>query len=444
MNRDALLAIIAEWLEETREPQLVPRDHPAIDLENLKRVLAVVGPRRAGKTFFMFQMVACLLKTGRHTRRDILFIDFEDYRLSGFSTDDMEVLFSAFHQLAGRDPLFLFFDEVQRLPDWGRVLRTLHNRRRFRIIVSGSNSRLLHPEVATELRGRYEHLLMLPFSFAEYVRCRNLEVRPTLLHTSRRGKLMAAFEDYLRHGGFPEVVLAESEPERRRLLQDYLRTVFYKDLLERHNIKARLTLDAMLKEMLEMYSETFSISRFETQLKTGGLPASKRTVANYLEFLREAFFIIVNEKFSFSDRRRTMNPKKVYLMDPGFAMIGHPHSENLGKLLENIVAVELFRRGEDAFYFKDRNECDFILREGQHPTQALQVCWELNSRNEQRETAGLVEAIRKLKLASGAILTRDQEGSRALDGMEIPVRSVWRWLLEEGVPPAGDLPGQET
>ena len=165
INRDALLAIIAEWLEEAEIPSLVPRNQAAIEPENLERIIAIVGPRRAGKTYFMYQLIQSLLQDGRCSKEDILFIDLEDYRLGEFTGDSMDELFAAFHQLAGRYPRFLFFDEVQHLLGWNRVLRTLHNRRRFKIIVSGSNSKLLDREIATELRGRYEDILMLPFSF---------------------------------------------------------------------------------------------------------------------------------------------------------------------------------------------------------------------------------------------------------------------------------------
>ena len=154
MRKEALLTIVAEWLEEGAIPPLVLRDQYAIEPEKLNRILAVVGPRRAGKTYFMYQLIQFLQQGGRYSKEDILFIDFEDYRLGGFAGSDMDELFAAFHKLAGRYPRFLFFDEVQNLPDWNRVLRTLHNRRRVKIIVAGSHYRLLGREIATELRGR--------------------------------------------------------------------------------------------------------------------------------------------------------------------------------------------------------------------------------------------------------------------------------------------------
>jgi len=429
MKRDALLAIIAEWLEEWKMPWLVSRYHPAINPTKLKRILAIVGPRRAGKTFFMYQIIQSLLQSSQYSKEHILFLDFEDYRLGEFTGDMMEELFVAFHQLTGQYPLFLFFDEIQNLSNWNRVLRTLHNRRQFRIIVSGSNSELLSSDIATELRGRYEDIIMLPFSFQEYLRYRNISFTPASLRTPGRGNILAAFDAYLKHGGFPEVLMAGSENEQRRLLQSYFKTVFYRDILERYNIKARYVLDALMNDILENYASIFSITRFEKQLKSNNLPGSKRTIANYFHYLKEAFFIIANEKFSFSPRQRTMNPKKAYLTDTGFAAIGRPFTENRGRIIENIVAIELFRRGIEMYYFKNKKECDFIIKQGQRPTHAIQVCWELTNRNEKREIAGLRDACNTLGLNSGIILTYAQEEEREKDGLKISVLPVWKWLL---------------
>jgi len=435
MNDEALLSVVAEWLEETELPELVPRQIPELNLENLRRVLAIVGPRRAGKTFLMYQLISALERGGRASRREILFVDLEDYRLTGFSTGDVDSLLATFQRLAGGPPRFLFFDEVQRLPNWSRVLRTLHNQGRYSIVASGSNSKLLHPEIATELRGRYEDLLLLPFSFGEYLRLREIEVTPATFFTTARGRLVAAFEEYLRSGGFPEVLLARTPAERRKLLQNYFRTIFYRDVVERHNIRARTILEALMGELLESTGCLFSVSRFEKSLKANGLPGSKRTISNYLQYLQEAFFLIAHEKFSHSPRKRLMNPKKVYLVDTGFATLGRSFSENRGRILENLVAIELHRREEEVTYFKGRHECDFILSRERRPAEAIQVCWELSNRNEKRELAGLTEAARTLGVEKLLILTFDQRDTVEFAGAAARVLPVWEWLLT----PAGDI-----
>jgi hypothetical protein len=429
MKTATALKILAEWLEEDKLPELVRREVQTIDLERLVDILAIVGPRRAGKTYFMYQLVRDILATGHYEHSDILFIDFEDYRLIDFQAADIDTLLAAFQQLTGKYPKFLFFDEVQHLPDWSRVLRTLHNRRKYRIIVSGSNSELLSREISTELRGRYRDLFMLPFSFRELLRYKDVAFSERTLHTPARGRILQVFDSYLKEGGFPEVVSRQTSSEKRQVLQNYYHTIFYRDILERYNIKAKYVLEAIMSYCLNSYADLLSISAFEKNLKKNDLPGSKRTISNYLHYLEEAFFLILNEKFSYSPRKRIMNPKKAYLMDTGFRFLSTDFSENRGKVLENAVAVELRRREEEVFYYKGRRECDFIIKRGTRPTLAIQVCWELHERNESRELKGLAEALRTFEIRDGLILTYDQEEERRIDEHRIPVLPVWRWLL---------------
>jgi len=430
MNTEILQRVVAEWLHGTEMPELTPREQAYPALDRLKRVLAVVGPRRAGKTYFLFQMILELLVGGRVARNEILFVDFEDYRLTGFQPDDMEQLLAAFYQQSGKPPRYLFFDEVQHLPQWSRILRTLHNTRRYVIVVTGSNAKLLSSEIATELRGRYEDCLVLPFSFREYLRLRKVAWDRSLLSTPQSGLVVRAFDEYLKCGGFPEAAGLKDETAKRRLMQMYFDTVFYRDVLDRYGARARHLVDVMMRNMLEGFASSFSISTFEKQIKAHGQSGSKRSIANYLRHLEEVFFVAAYEKFDFSPRKRMMNPKKVYLMDTGFSLLSGAFTENKGRLLENVVALEFFRNRRRAMYYKGRSECDFILQDGTKPTQAWQVCWELSAANEKRELGGLAEAMQKLKIAKGGILTYNQQESRSFDGVEIEIQPVWKWLLE--------------
>ncbi|MDW7761122.1 MAG: ATP-binding protein [Acidobacteriota bacterium] len=430
MDNTALQKVIADWLRSADFPASTPREAPVPTLDPPRPVLSVAGPRRAGKTVYLYQLAAGLLKSGRAVREDILFVDFEDYRLRDFRPEDMDRLLAAFHQLTGRSPSRLFFDEIQRLPAWSRVVRTLHNTRKYAIVVTGSNASLLGSEIATELRGRYEDVLILPFSFREFLAFRGISWSPALLSTPESGLVLRAFDEYLRYGGFPEVAAAADEPAKRKLLQTYFDTTFYRDILDRHGIRARDLLDLLMRNLLEGYASVFSISAFEKQLKAHGLPGSKRSIANYLRFLEEAFFVTVCEKFDYSPRKRTMNPKKIHLVDTGLSLLSGSFSENRGRLLENAVAVELFRRREKPMYFKGRGECDFIVRRGNRPEEAWQVCWELNAANKKRELNGFAEARRELGITKGGILTYNQEETRTLNGESVLVRPVWKWLLD--------------
>lgn len=422
---EAAKAIVGEWLEQFSLPELVIRDAAHPDLSKLSEIVAVVGPRRSGKTFFFFQLIRELTEKHRVPRNRILFVDFEDYRMAYLGEDPAGELLSAFEQLTGHAPEYLFLDEVQQMPNWSRVVRTLHNRRAFKILISGSNSKLLSREVSTELRGRCLEVAMFPFSFSEFLRFRRIEVNPSMMHTSAKGRILAAFEDYLSRGGFPGVAACDSAMERRRMLQGYYQTTYYKDILERYDIRAKETLSSMMRNAVDQAGEMFSISAFTKTLTQRGIECSKRTVANYLKYLEEAFFVILTEKFAYSQRLRTANQVKCYLFDTGFKQLAVNFSSNKGKLLENLVAIELKRRGKEFFYFRGRGECDFIVMDGERPESAIQVCWEIHERNSQRETRGLLEALKELNLSEGLILSH--EGGKEVDG--IPQAAVWRWLL---------------
>ena len=434
MNQTILKNMIAEWLEEFALPPLISRDAAPVsaDLRNLSEILAIVGPRRAGKTFVMYQMIASLIEQGFADRDDILFLDFEDYRLRDFAPEDMETLFSTFRQLTGKDPAWLFFDEIHQIPEWSRVIRSLHNRGRYRIVISGSNARLFLPDIATELRGRYRDHLILPFSFKETLRWNRISWTERSFYTAAKGDLLRIFDTFLKTGGFPETLKKDSSAERRQLLQNYYQTIFYRDIVERYNIRAKSLMEGMMTCCLHQFSTLFSLSAFEKSLKIQRQPGSKRTLANYLAYLREAFFIIGADKFSYSPRQRVMNPKKIYLMDQGFIALTDDFSENKGRVLENVVAIELYRRRQTFNYYKNRRECDFIVRDAEGVNlQAIQVCWTLTAGNRERELRGLLAAMEELSIRQGLILTYDEEESLpASPDQQIAVMPVWEWLIK--------------
>lgn len=428
VKTEILKKIVAEWLEEKVLPAPVRRDAPDPALDRASEIVAVAGPRRAGKTWYLYQLIRDLLEQGNRCREDILFIDFEDYRLSDFAAADMDALLAAFQQVTGKAPTFLFFDEIQKLQGWSRVLRTLHNLGRYRIVVTGSNAGLLEREIATELRGRCRSVLILPFSFPEFLRSHGIPHDDRTLLTPAKGRVLKAFEEYMKQGGFPEVVKKETVPEKRELLQTYYRTIFYRDILERYNVKAKAVLEAVMRYSLNSFSDLFSVSLFAKELKRHRLPGSKQTISNYLGYLEEAFFLAAHEKFSYSPRQRIMNPKKIYLLDTGFTLLATDFSENRGKLLENVVAVELFRRRAECFYFKGRQECDFIVKRGTKPEVAIQVCWELTPKNEAREFRGLREAMSALSVREGFVLTNEAEEETDFEGTKVRILPVWKWL----------------
>lgn len=429
MDYEAAKTIVAEWLHREPIPDLIPRRYPSSEITPKGSVLAIVGARRAGKTFLMYQMASKVDVVGDSS----LLVDFEDYRLTSLIPGDMELLLRAHSELAGRPATHLFLDEVHRLPEWSRVIRTLCNRRRYHIVISGSNAKLLEREISTELRGRHTNRRMFPLSFAEYLDFTGLNVDRTMFYTEQSGQLSGALRSYLETGGFPEVVLSESNLRRSELLTSYFRTVFFNDLVERFDIQATRTLQRLMEYFLHSFSTIFSISKFTGRLKSEGISSSKKTVSAFLSYLEEAFFIHTGELCDPSVHKRRMNPRKVYLMDHGFAAIPLAYSENLGLLLENVVAVELLRRGHKFCYYKGRGECDFITGGDERDREAIQVCWALNETNRQREMNSLLEAGVRSRTSSCTVITANDKYTFEKDGRTIDVLPAWQWLLQIGL-----------
>lgn len=426
MYRDVFKRIVAEWLERPL-PKLVKREvELRIDKENIN---AILGPRRVGKTSLMFFTIEELLKQLK--REEILFVDFEDNRLSGISSVELDELFVAHREVTGMEPKYLFFDEVQAAPDWSKFVRRLHNLGKYHIVVSGSSSKLLSKEVATELRGRYRSTLLLPFSFREFLKLKGFEYDGKTAFSEKKGLLLSLLEEYMINGGFPLVAKKSEQSDKGDLVRSYYDTIFYKDIVERYKVESVDVMEALMSHVLDNNSSLFSVSSFGKILKEKGVKASKKTVSLYLKYLEDAFFVFSTQKFSYSYKVRSLNPKKTYLSDNSFqTFLSTNFSPDKGKLLEAVVMQELKRRVAQVFYFKEKRECDFLIKNNRE-IEPMQVAYELNDGNKEREISGLIEAMVKIKVQNGTILTLDQEQEMNVEGKKIRILPIWKWLLEK-------------
>ena len=402
--------LIKEW-HDADLPPFIARDNYDYLHQNYANIFAIIWPRRAGKTFFLYQIIQHLLDSNACKKEDILFIDFEDYRLSGLKIVDIDSMFKAYYALYKKDPKYLIFDEIQNIPERSRVLRTFHNKR-YKIIVTGSSSKLLLTEVSTELRWRYTHNLMLPFSFGEYLKHKDIDP-----------KYVKAYNQYKdKYGWYPEVIDA-NDLQKRKLLNEYYATTYYKDVIDRYNVRDKKLLEGFMSYVLNIYSSLLSLTKLEKHLKDEWLTGTKSTLGRYLSHLKEAFFIIECPKFGYSPKVEMTQPKKVYMIDPGFIK---------WRILENIVAIELYRRWKQLYYFNDGRECDFVIKEplSLKIEQAIQVTRTLDFHNKEREIQWLLQAMKKCKLSEGYIFTYDEKKIIEEDGCTIHVVPVWERLLD--------------
>ena len=285
MNKTILKRIIKEF-QELRLPLIYPRDIK-IPLDS-KKIIAISGPRRSGKTFLLLFQIKKLLSQ-KISRERILYINFDDPRLLPFSAKDMEDLLEAYFELypSLRDKTnFAFFDEIQNVKGWERSIRRIYDSQNFRIFLTGSSSKFLSKEIATSLRGRAINFELLPFSFREILLVKGIEIKPDIFYSKTRFIVKKLFSQYLKEGGFPEIVLEKNKDTKIRILKEYLETMFFKDLVERFNIKNQAVLRETVKHLTSNISSLFSLNAFWQWLRHT-YPVSKRTLINYVSYLEE-------------------------------------------------------------------------------------------------------------------------------------------------------------
>lgn len=418
--------IVAGWFSSSL-PSFVPRDY---DFFLGDSAFAVVGPRRAGKTYFMFQVASQLMGSG-WDRRSIIYVNFEDVRLSGLKPADYGSFVKVVHELGvergGR--LVLLLDEVQNIPLWGRWIRTLLDARRYYVVVSGSSSRLGVREVPSELRGRYLSRLLLPFSFREFLKFRGVSTAYSEA-PEVSGRVLGALREYMRLGGFPEVLL---HPEQAGfLIETYRQTVAYRDVVERHGIRDAASFELFMGLVEECFAKQFSITKTANHFRSLGLKKSKKTIANYLKALEEAFYIIAVKRFGYSAREVQQQPRKVYPID-----LAYFRRDELGGKMEALVAIELYRRAErggfEARYVKtERGEVDFALLRPPRVEELLQVTYASSPDEvDRRETVALVDAATTLRPRRTRVITWDLEETRSVEGVKVGFTPLWKWLLEQ-------------
>jgi hypothetical protein len=294
-------------------------------------------------------------------------------------------------------------------------------------------------EVDTAIRGRAWSVAVFPFSFPEFLQLRRGRLdRNELFYGTEKFETKRLFAEYAKWGGFPETALAADPLDKTKLLKEYLRAMFFRDLVERYGMTNIALFDALADKLFSSFSTRLSLTAFYRQYKDL-FPFSKDLLFQYFHNFEESMLIFAVRKFSESSYKRSRNPVKIYPADTGLCR--RVASEDAGRILENIVFIELARRGGEVYYFEEKQECDFIVRyaeaagfaakEGAGAGEgfaAVQVCRELTDENRRRETGGLIAACRRLDVTEGTILTDDQEWEEEAEGIKISVLPVWRWL----------------
>jgi predicted AAA+ superfamily ATPase len=408
-----------------------------------RKVDAIVGMRRSGKTWLMFQRMRELVEAGT-PREDLLYINFEDERLGEVTAAHLSKIVEAHYRRnpAGRSrPGAMFFDEIQLVTGWERFVRRLVDTETTHICVTGSSAKLLSREIATSLRGRSLTTELFPFSFIETLSYRGVKAEPRP-PAQVRSVIEHAADEYLRRGGFPEIQTLD-EPTRVRVLQDYLDVAILRDLIERHAISNPVVLRRFVRQLMSAPAGLFSVHKLYDDLKSQGLAVSKESLHAWLDHIQDAFVFFSIPLHTNSERVRQTNPRKVYAVDPGLVTAcARRGSADTGQLLETAVFVELRRESPELSYLRTKSgyEVDFVT-----PSGLVQACASIaDPATREREVRALREAMADFGHEHATIVTlATEEEIRVAEGT-IRVVPMWRWAVERAFAEPGDAPEDHT
>jgi uncharacterized protein len=382
-----------------RTEKSVLRNYQFPEVDNLIKV--AVGMRRVGKTHFLFQKIRQLLTEQIPIHR-ILYLNFEDDRILPMTHKAMGQMIDSWYTLHPenhQNPCFLFLDEVQNIEGWPLVLRRLLDTKNIQIYVTGSSAKLLSKEIATSLRGRSLSIEILPYNYLEYLDAKGLYPPTKPFGQKALDEHHRYLLNYLQAGGFPGIQAMFSN-ERTETLQGYVETVIFRDVIERHQISNISLLKYLIHSLIKNIAAPFSINKFYNDIKSQGYKVGKDTLYAYLGYLEDAFLIFCVPIFTESLRLKQTNPKKIYAIDNGLILANTFNlSENLGKLLENQVYLDLRREGKTIFYYHTTQgyEIDFITQDASGKYEMIQVAWDLNDPDTfERETRALEKAQQEL------------------------------------------------
>ena len=396
---------------------------------DLGKIVTIVGPRRAGKTWYFFQLMAALEERGVQ-RTQFIYLNFEDERLE-LETDYDQIL-GAYLELYPEqklDEIYLFFDEIQELSGWEKYVRRIYDTVSKKIFLTGSNAKMLSQEIATSLRGRSLSFEIMPLTFYEFLTFQGIDPKDQY-STRNQARIENSFAEYLVWGGYPELVEIEArfKPD---VLQEYFNVMLYRDLLDRYEIRDAFVLKYLIKRLIASFTKEFSVNKFYNDLKSRGVKISKNSIYRLIEQIFSVYMVTVVEKYDPSLVKREMSNRKIYLYDNGFASATRfSFSEDRGQLLENLVFTKLRKDAEEIHFLKNGYECDFVFSTRAGNSIPVQVVDILHRDNLNRELKGLEKARQRLKSEHGMLIVR--ETSPLIKNLPewIEVKKVISWLLE--------------
>ncbi len=420
ITKETFRTLIHEGQEEIRDVELY--DRPFEFEENGRYVL--VGVRQAGKSYMLYKRARQMLASG-YLLEDMVYINFDDERLMGMTADELDLILQAYQSVYNRTPV-LFFDEIQNVEGWEHFARRLANKK-YHVYITGSNAKMLSRDIQTILGGRFLDALIYPYTFAEYLEAKGVALEKEWQYGRQRAIVQQAFADYMKWGGFPELLLFRN---KRNWLNGLYEKILLGDIIQRNKVKNEIALRLTIKRLAENVMHPISYNRVANLIRSTGSSIAVSSVSDYVRYAQEAcmLFSLENYASKFVEKETV---KKHYFVDNGLLSIFLFNGDTA--LLENLCAIHLRKKYGDELCFYNRNiEVDFLVAEEGYAVQAsYSIYGEGMQDTFERETKALKQLDAFLSLKRMVIVTYDEEGTVPLDnGKQIEVIPAWRWLLE--------------
>ncbi|RGU73805.1 ATP-binding protein [Holdemanella biformis] len=417
MNRDILKQIIIDQKEMYLNNLLISRDY---DLEENVNY-CFVGIRRTGKSYMMYQQIHNLMNDGISSSQ-IIYVNFEDERLLEIGVDDLNTILEIGIEFSGsKGKPYLFLDEIQNVDGWEKFVRRVADMK-YRINITGSNSKMLSKEIASTLGGRFMIVNVFPYSFKEYLSANHIEnIMVDQIGTKKRADIVSQYEQYMTYGAFPELVDIKN---KRPFLNNIYQTVYLQDIITRNKITNDFAVRLILKKIAESVTKALSFNRLTNIVKSAGISIGKQTVINYVGHMLDSYLI-----FSLQNYASKKTSPKYYFMDTG--LLGLMLLDCKTAQLENLVAVELIRRYgfENVYFFENNIEVDFYVPSENLAIQvSMQVLGDVDTL--ERETRAFVKLNQFIPDTKCLLITNSEETTLKCDDIEIDMIPAWKWLLD--------------
>ena len=404
--------------KEIEEIKLVKRSMQI--KENVNFITSIIGPRRAGKTYYLY----LLIKSRKLRPEQFSFVNFYEAK------EDPSKIPFLHNEIYGVFPKYLFFDEIQEIENWEKAIYSLYEKKKYFIFVTGSSSKLLSKEIATQLRGRSIPIKIFPFSFKEVLEIKNLLKTP--ISSYGESKIKHELLTCLKKGTFPDIVLNNVLPSQ--FFSEYVDLVIHRDIEERYNIKNRFALEFFVKSVIASHTKQFSVNKTFNTMKSLNIRISKDSLYNFQKYIEDVNFCFFLKKYNKSYKKTELSVPKAFLVDNGiFSYI--ERGEGIGKMMEGFVFSELIKHelevNKNLFYFDlVDGEIDFVIVDKGKVKQLIQVTY-ASSKDEidKRELKALLKASDLLRCKNLLVITWDYEAIDEMKGKQVKFMPLWKWLL---------------